>query len=263
MKRGWPSWWPDIQNGNFSASLSSALFLLLLFFNPLFWFRRGVLLYDIPGSLSKLDLTNASSSPPLDTTDRRIHSGYTEIWATSCENLFMPHANNKDADQPAHPRSLISAFYIVRCLNSIISLVSIFAISLLYRGSYMSAHVLLNLLNELGKKIRCKALPINSIIQEHECKILFIIWHSNRILLAKFALKRHVFAIIKRHVFWTLRRNLHIKSTSWLSFLMHGFITLSDATSYDKCLILWLSRLIWVLPGRKPLMTGFLVTWPI
>ena len=28
-----------------------------------------------------------------------------------------------------------------------------------HRGSYMSAHVLLNLLNKLGKKIRCKALP--------------------------------------------------------------------------------------------------------
>ena len=30
---------------------------------------------------------------------------------------------------------------------------------LLHRGSYMSAHVLLNLLNELGKKIRCEAMP--------------------------------------------------------------------------------------------------------
>ena len=27
------------------------------------------------------------------------------------------------------------------------------------RGSYMSAHVLLNLLNELGQKIRCKGVP--------------------------------------------------------------------------------------------------------
>ena len=58
----------------------------------------------------------------------------------------------------------------------------------LNRGSYMSVHVLLNLSNELGKKIRSEALPIiinfiiitlisliNSIIQEHECKILFII----------------------------------------------------------------------------------------
>ena len=33
----------------------------------------------------------------------------------------------------------------------------------------MCAHVLLNLLKELGKKIRCEAL------QEHECKVLFII----------------------------------------------------------------------------------------
>ena len=43
----------------------------------------------------------------------------------------------------------------------------------------MSAHVLLNLLNELGNEIKCEACPafylvfamslINSIIQEHEC----------------------------------------------------------------------------------------------
>ena len=31
----------------------------------------------------------------------------------------LPYAKNKDADQPAHPRSLISAFG-VRCLDSII-----------------------------------------------------------------------------------------------------------------------------------------------
>ena len=31
------------------------------------------------------------------------------IWATSWENLFMPYANNKGADQLAHPGSLISA----------------------------------------------------------------------------------------------------------------------------------------------------------
>ena len=47
------------------------------------------------------------------------------------------------------------------------------------RGSYMSAHVLLNLLNELGKSDKCKACRtiyrffatnlINSIILEHEC----------------------------------------------------------------------------------------------
>ena len=37
---------------------------------------------------------------------------------------LMSYANNKGADQPAHSRSLISAF-VVRCLDSIISLVSI------------------------------------------------------------------------------------------------------------------------------------------
>ena len=42
----------------------------------------------------------------------------------------MSYANNKGADQPAHPRSLISTF-VVRYLDSIISLDSIAEISLL------------------------------------------------------------------------------------------------------------------------------------
>ena len=37
---------------------------------------------------------------------------------------LMPYANNKGADQPAHPRSLISAF-VVRCQDRMISLVCI------------------------------------------------------------------------------------------------------------------------------------------
>ena len=41
---------------------------------------------------------------------------------------FMSYANNKGADQTAHPCSLISAF-VVRCLDSIISLDSIAEIS--------------------------------------------------------------------------------------------------------------------------------------
>ena len=41
---------------------------------------------------------------------------------------LMSNANYKGADQPAHPRSLISAF-VVRCLDSIISLDSIAEIS--------------------------------------------------------------------------------------------------------------------------------------
>ena len=43
----------------------------------------------------------------------------SNIWAMSWENLFIAYANNKGADQPAHPHSLISA-YVVRCLGSMI-----------------------------------------------------------------------------------------------------------------------------------------------
>ena len=46
------------------------------------------------------------------------------IRAMSWENLFMLYVNNKGADQPAHPCSLIRAF-VVHCLDTIISLVSI------------------------------------------------------------------------------------------------------------------------------------------
>ena len=46
----------------------------------------------------------------------------------------MPYANNKGADQPAHPRSLISTF-VVRYLDGIMSVVSISEISSLYVAS--------------------------------------------------------------------------------------------------------------------------------
>ena len=44
------------------------------------------------------------------------------------KTCFMSYANNKGAYQPAHPRSLISAF-VVRCLDSVMSLVSVTKIS--------------------------------------------------------------------------------------------------------------------------------------
>ena len=44
------------------------------------------------------------------------------------EKTCTPYANNKGPDQSAHPRSLISTF-VVHCLDSIISLVSISEIS--------------------------------------------------------------------------------------------------------------------------------------
>ena len=49
-------------------------------------------------------------------------------WATSWENLYMPNAKNKGADQPAYPCSLISTF-VVCCQDSIIPLLAIAEIS--------------------------------------------------------------------------------------------------------------------------------------
>ena len=50
------------------------------------------------------------------------------------KTCLMSHANNKGADQPAHPRSLISAF-VVRCLDSVMPLVSVANISSLMLAS--------------------------------------------------------------------------------------------------------------------------------
>ena len=48
--------------------------------------------------------------------------------------MFMQYANNKGADQPAHPSSLIST-YVVCCLDGIIPLFSTSKISSLYLAS--------------------------------------------------------------------------------------------------------------------------------
>ena len=55
-------------------------------------------------------------------------------WATSWENLFLSYTNNKGANQPTHPCSLIRAFVIL-CLDSIIPLVSVPKISNLQLAS--------------------------------------------------------------------------------------------------------------------------------
>ena len=53
---------------------------------------------------------------------------YPQHISRAMRKCVMSYASNKGTDQPAHPRSLISAF-IVHCLDSIISLDSIAEIS--------------------------------------------------------------------------------------------------------------------------------------
>ena len=59
------------------------------------------------------------------------------------KTCLMSYANNKGADQPAHPRSLISAF-VVRCLDSVMSLVSVTKISSLMLA-FVAEHASLSL----------------------------------------------------------------------------------------------------------------------
>ena len=47
---------------------------------------------------------------------------------------LMPYANNKDADQPAHPHSLINTF-VVHCLDNIMYILAICKVSRLELAS--------------------------------------------------------------------------------------------------------------------------------
>ena len=58
-----------------------------------------------------------------------LSDAYEVVFEPGHEKMcLIPYANNKGADQPAHPRSLISAF-VVRCQNRMIPLVYISEIS--------------------------------------------------------------------------------------------------------------------------------------
>ena len=73
------------------------------------------------------------------------HTKFQYYWPLISQNVLynmshvirkpvMPYANNKGVDQPAHPRSLISTF-VVRSLDSIVSLVSVSEILRLWLAS--------------------------------------------------------------------------------------------------------------------------------
>ena len=61
----------------------------------------------------------------------------------------MPYANNKGADQPAHPHSLISAF-VFRCLDSIIPLLAI---------AEISSPLIVSVAEQTGLSLTCSQTP--------------------------------------------------------------------------------------------------------
>ena len=70
---------------------------------------------------------------------------------------LLSYANNKGADQSAHPRSLISIF-VVRCLDSIISLDSIAEISRLYLASVVAQAGLCLAWSETSEDTFCRVV---------------------------------------------------------------------------------------------------------
>ena len=97
----------------------------------------------------------------------------------------MPYANNKGADQPVHLRSLISTF-VVHCLDSIVSLVSISKISSLYLALVASqAGWVLPVENPEDRFSRDKAhiIPENKLLWHKSTHFLinpsrFLMWNT-------------------------------------------------------------------------------------
>ena len=58
----------------------------------------------------------------------KFHKCTCEYMPGHAKTCLVPYANNKGADQPAHPRSLISTF-VVRCWNSMIFILAISKVS--------------------------------------------------------------------------------------------------------------------------------------
>ena len=102
----------------------------------------------------------------------------------------------------------------------------------------MSAHVLLNLLNELGKRDKMRVLPsILSLFRNEfnkfnntRARMLDSIYHMTNTLKSHF-LRENVIILSLCTQRCYGRHNI---STSVLQILLHGVISLPDATSYDK-----------------------------
>ena len=66
-----------------------------------------------------VDLGRKATKQTKAPKEKKLTLDMLDIWALTQENLFSGFGNNKGADQPAHPRRLISAF-VIHLLESII-----------------------------------------------------------------------------------------------------------------------------------------------
>ena len=114
-------------------------------------------------------------------------------WTMSWENMFLPYANNKGADQPAHPRSLIGAF-VVRCLDSIIPILAKSTISRLIWAGWFESYMVENPEDRFFRDVApLDFRQMSKIKTSREKKSLPCDWHKfqymlKHIPLTKFAL---------------------------------------------------------------------------
>ena len=102
----------------------------------------------------------------------------------------MSYANNKGADQTAHPRSLISAF-IVRCLDSIISLNSIAEISRLQLASVAAQAGLCLAWSETPEDTFCRVVAPILILSHCSDPSLILSSSLQNVLFRMHLTKRH------------------------------------------------------------------------
>ena len=84
----------------------------------------------------------------------------------------MSYANNKGADQPAHPRSLISAF-VVHCIDCKIPIVSISEISSLYLA-YVAV--------QAGLSLPWSQTPETGFLMTRLIRSLQLLWFASTVM---------------------------------------------------------------------------------
>ena len=126
---------------------------------------------------------------------------------------LMSYANNKGSDQPAHPRSLISAF-VVRCLDSVMSLVSVTKISSLMLASVVAQAGLCLAWSETPEDTFCRVVAqMLELIQTNRCSIIL--------------------TATKREGTTTKHGSYHV-IFRWINFLKHNNSPRSSRVTYSN-----------------------------
>ena len=107
----------------------------------------------------------------------------------------------------------------------------------------MSTLVLLNLLNELGKRDKMRGLPsILSLFRNKfnkfnntRARMLDSIYHMTNTLKSDiWHINAIILSLCTQRCYGCHNISVNLQTTCGLSILLHGIISLPDATSYDK-----------------------------